>query len=92
MSVNSSSDHWSQLNRIVGMAMSVLPQELGCDDCFEFLAAFAEHILNGTAMPESLRPVAEHLDRCPACLEEMRILVQAISAPDALAESLQNAG
>ena len=92
MSVDSSSDHWSQLNRIVGMAMTVLPEELGCDDCFEFLAAFAEHILNGTAMPESLRAVAEHLDRCPACLEEMRILVQAISAQGTPVESMQNAG
>ncbi len=80
MDADSHSDRWSQLNRIVGMAMSVLPHELGCDDCLEFFAAFADYHLNGTAIPESLRPVSEHLDRCPACLEEMRILVQAMKS------------
>ncbi len=70
----------AKLRSIVEMAMSVLSHEIGCDDCFEFFAAYADHIRNGNEIPEPLRTVAEHLERCPACTEEMRLLVVALEA------------
>jgi hypothetical protein len=75
-------DSNAKLRLIVDMAMSVLPSELGCEDCFEYFAAYADQQLNGTALPESLRQVAEHLDRCAACMEEMQMLIEAMRAPE----------
>lgn len=63
---------------LMEQALSVLPQELGCDSCAEYLAAYADYRLGGTMPPDSLKGVGEHLDRCDACLEEFRLLLDAM--------------
>ncbi len=67
-----------KLKLIVELAMSARPRELGCDDCFDFLAAYADQILHGAEIPEELRLVAEHLDRCSFCMEELDLLLVAL--------------
>lgn len=63
---------------IVEMALSALPREIGCDDCFDLLAAYAEHVQAGTALGESLQAVKEHLERCVGCMEELELLLTAM--------------
>ncbi len=70
----------SKLKSVVDMAMSTLPVEIGCDDCFEFLAAYAEHLLSGNPVPAPLKLVGEHLERCACCLEELELLLEAMKA------------
>lgn len=67
----------NRLKSIVEMALSALPRELGCDDCFEFLAAYAERVLSGE-VPESMKSIEEHLERCPCCTEELNLLLEAL--------------
>jgi hypothetical protein len=69
----------TKLKSAVDMALSVLPVEIGCDQCFESLAAYAEALSSGAQVPEYLRPVAEHLERCPACQEELELLRAALT-------------
>ncbi len=64
---------------IVEMALSALPHEIGCDDCFDHLAAYAEHLRAGTALGDSLQPVKEHLELCAACMEELELLLAAVA-------------
>lgn len=73
-----------KIQRIVADALSLLPQELGCDDCFEYFAAYAESKLTGGIAPQSSQLVAEHLERCPCCLEEFDLLLQALKASGTL--------
>lgn len=42
---------------LVEQALSVLPQELGCDSCAEYLAAYADYRLGGKMPPDSLKGV-----------------------------------
>ena len=63
---------------LVEQALSVLPQELGCDSCADYLAAYADYRLGGRTPPDSLKGVGEHLDRCEACLEELKLLLDAV--------------
>ena len=63
---------------IVEMALSTLPHEIGCDDCFDHLATYAEHLRARTSLSESLRPVKEHLELCAACMEELTLLLTAM--------------
>ena len=70
----------SKQKAIVEMALSALPREIGCDDCFDSLAAYAEHLRAGTALKESLQPVKEHLELCVACMEELELLLAAMGA------------
>jgi hypothetical protein len=67
-----------KLTTIAEMALSVLPREIGCDDVFEYFAAYAEHRIQGSELPEWLLIVAEHLDRCQACREEVEFLLAAM--------------
>ncbi len=67
---------------LVEQALSVLPQELGCDSCAEYLAAYADYRLGGKMPPDSLKGVGEHLDRCDACLEEFKLLLDGVQAAD----------
>jgi hypothetical protein len=71
-----------KLRKAVSMAMSVLPSEMGCDDAFHHLAAYAEHVMHGTDVPESLRMTREHLDRCSSCIEELAYLLKMMKAQD----------
>jgi hypothetical protein len=67
---------------LVEQALSVLPQEMGCDSCADYLAAYADYRLGGKMPPDSLKGVAEHLDRCDACLEEFKLLLDTMRAID----------
>ncbi|MBY0508117.1 MAG: hypothetical protein K2X03_29660 [Bryobacteraceae bacterium] len=69
-----------KLRAIVAMAASVLPREIGCDDCFDYFAAYAEHLLAGGPLPEPLQMVGEHLERCSCCMEELNLLLAAMKA------------
>lgn len=71
-----------RLKKAIDMAMSVLPDELGCDDAFDHLAAYAEHMLHGTDLPDSLRMTGEHLERCSPCMEELLYLLETMKTLD----------
>ncbi len=72
------SERDTKLKSVIDMALSVLPHEIGCDDCFDYFAAYADHLTNGAAMPEPLRLVGEHLERCACCMEELQLLLEAM--------------
>jgi hypothetical protein len=66
------------LKRIIRAATTVRPVEIGCDDCLAQLDVFAEHQLVNKDMPEAMRLVAEHLERCDDCSEEFVSLLAAL--------------
>jgi len=70
----------TKLKSVVDMALSVLPHEIGCDDCFEYFAAYADHLTNGSPLPEPLRLAGDHLARCASCMEELQFLLEAMKA------------
>ena len=69
-----------RLTTVLEMMISVLPDEIGCDDASEFLAVYAEYSLSGTALPDALKPMQEHLERCEWCMEELELVVRAMKA------------
>lgn len=73
-------DRRMDLRTLVEFALSALPQELGCDTCGDYLAAYAEYQLGGEIPPSTLKGVGEHLERCDACLEEFERLLDAMRA------------
>ena len=69
-----------KLKSVLDMAMSVLPEEIGCDDAFEYFAAYAERALSGTPIPGRFQAVTDHLGRCPSCQEELDRLLKALKS------------
>ena len=70
------------LKALMEQALSALPQELGCDSCSDYLAAYAQFHLGGVRPPDSLKGVGEHLERCNVCLEEFKLLIEAVQGAD----------
>lgn len=52
--------------------------EIGCDDCLDRVASYAESRLQGLPTRAALRLVEEHLELCPDCREEFESLAQAL--------------
>ena len=69
-----------QLKRLVRAVMTVRPDELGCDECFEELDRFVELQLAGKDAAEAMPLVQDHLDRCLDCREEFEALLVALRA------------
>lgn len=72
-----------RLRRLVAAAALARDVEIGCDDCTDALARFAEMSLAGRAADEALPLVAEHLARCGECGDEFEALLDGLRALDA---------
>lgn len=70
----------AQLNWLLKAVFFTRPEELGCDECFEVVDAFAELELAGKNAAEAMPLVQDHLDRCPPCREEFGALLDALRA------------
>ena len=55
-------------------------EDAGCEETFARLAEYVEGELSGREMAKLLPAVAEHLRRCPACIEDYRGLVELVRA------------
>jgi hypothetical protein len=66
------------LKRIVRGVVTTLPEEIGCDECFEEIGRFAEMVLEGKEIPAAMRLVEDHLSRCGDCREEFEALLEAL--------------
>ena len=49
-------------------------EEVSCNDCLRHMAEFAEKTLAGKTIPEGLKCIDEHLQRCGECREEFEAL------------------
>lgn len=72
------------IKKIVDSALSARNVEIGCDDCSERLAEFAEHALRNRRLSDALQLVSDHLERCPDCREEFDALMSALRSIDDL--------
>lgn len=63
------------LKKMVRMVATTLPEEIGCEECFEQLDRFAELVLAGKPAGEAMPLVRVHLERCGDCREEFEALM-----------------
>lgn len=55
------------------------PDEIDCERWLESVGMYLDLIEAGRSIPESLRPVEEHLRLCPDCAEEFGVMREALS-------------
>jgi len=68
------------LKKMTRSIASTRDDEIGCDDCFEFVDIFVEAELQGKKPAEALPLVEDHLNRCTNCRDEFEALLDAIKA------------
>lgn len=57
-------------------------REIGCDQCLERAAEFAERALAGRSISEALEAVEHHLRMCRDCREEYDALLRSLKTLD----------
>ena len=60
------------------------PNEIGCDDCYDQLHAFAEQELLGRSAEKAMPLVHDHLQRCGECMEEYQAFLKDLKAIETL--------
>ena len=63
---------------LVDASLATRDVEIGCDDCLDQVATYAEVKLAGLLVPEALRLVEEHLAMCDECGEEFQALADVL--------------
>jgi hypothetical protein len=58
--------------------LATRPEEINCDRWLEGVGMYLELVEAGRPIPESLRPVEEHLRLCPDCAEEYAAMREAL--------------
>ena len=72
------------LKQAVSRLLGPAEPEVGCDECFERLAAYVEREVAGRDADAAVPGLKAHLAGCPACREEhesLRDLVRRADAP-----------
>jgi len=67
-----------QIQAMLEMLALTKDVEVSCDDCLQQMAEFAETTLAGKSIPEGLKCIDEHLQRCRECREEFEALKAAL--------------
>lgn len=67
-----------QIQKMLEMLAHTKEVEASCDDCQQQLAEFAETTLAGKSIPQGLKCIDEHLQRCEDCREEFEVLKAAL--------------
>lgn len=58
--------------------LSTRPDEIDCDQWLDCVGTYLDLIDAGQPIPETLRPVEEHLRICPDCAEEFAAMREAL--------------
>ncbi len=70
------------LSKLVRAIAETREEEIGCDDCLEEMARFAEMKLAGLDAAAALPLVEDHLSKCGDCREEFEALLEALRAAE----------
>ena len=62
------------------MVAATRDQEIGCDEAYAFLDAYADRIARGEDAATLMPLVHHHLEMCPDCREELDALLLAVEA------------
>ena len=69
-----------RLRAVVRGIMTARPDEIGCAECSEHMARFAEMMRAGTRAAAVMPLVQDHLAHCRDCREEYETLLLAVRA------------
>lgn len=67
-------------DRLLKMIQLTREEELTCPQCLEELDRYVQRILDGTPLDELIDRVREHLEACPFCNEEFRLVLETLNA------------
>jgi hypothetical protein len=71
-----------QVDRLLTMIQQTRDEELTCPECLDELDRFTQSILDGASIDGVLERVQEHLEACPFCNDEFKMVLETLKAID----------
>jgi hypothetical protein len=69
-----------KVSRLLKMIQNTREVELTCPECLDELDKYTQSILDGTPLDEVLLSVQEHLDACPCCTGQYKLVLETLNA------------
>lgn len=66
------------LKKLIRGIKATRDDEIGCDECFDKLDAYAEMELAGKSPEKAMPLIEDHLKKCGECREEYQALLSAL--------------
>jgi hypothetical protein len=69
-----------QIDRLLTMIRQTQEVELTCPECLDELDKYTQGILDATPPDELLHRVREHLEACPCCTDQYKLVLETLEA------------
>ena len=69
-----------QLDALARQLAATAPEEIDCEAVFDLVAAYVEAMQGDAVLSPELQKVAQHLEVCPYCCEDLQALLRAIAS------------
>lgn len=69
-----------QMKTLLSLVAATRPDDMDCDGCLDRVAEYAELELGSLEIPAALQAVERHLEQCPCCEDEYRMLLDGLRA------------
>jgi hypothetical protein len=69
-----------QVGRLLKMIQQTLEVEMTCPECLDELDKYTQGILDGTPIDGLLERVQEHLEACPCCAGQFKLVLETLQA------------
>ncbi len=69
-----------QVHRLLSMIQLTKDVELTCPECLDQLDLYTQSILDGMPIDGVLKRVREHLEACPCCENQFKLVLETLKA------------
>lgn len=69
-----------QIRQLLQMIQQTREVELTCPECLDELDKYVQSTLDGTPLDGVLKLVREHLEACPFCEGELKLVLETLNA------------
>ena len=69
-----------QVDRLLAMIRQTREVELTCPECLDELDKYTQSTLDGLPIDEVLERVREHLEACPCCTGQYKLVLETLKA------------
>jgi hypothetical protein len=71
-----------QVHRLLKMIQQTQDEELTCPECLDDLDKYVQSVLEGMPVAGVLERVREHLEACPCCEGQFKLVLETLEAID----------
>ena len=69
-----------QVGRLLKMIQQTRELEMTCPECLDELDKYTQRILDGAPIDGVLDGVREHLEACPFCADQLKLVLETLQA------------